>query len=402
MSSTFLNISKKKNIQSFKARLHHNLRKKNLNTGKYVNQEFINIIKIDRKNELNDLLKVDKVDTPNLTKSDLSRKIAKQNQNLKKAKTQKTKDKILLKINDLKEQRDNTKALSKAPKTNQFFELDMSITSVKKELLRDKNYAEDFLNVYQEWFQNKFKTAEIIGLVAHLDQGNPHTHLNFIYNNDNNITKDLESSFTKKSRNYLEMQKDFNNFVKNHNLIKKYNIEINEIGANGKRNYIPASKYKLMQDRAKQQATKLVNNYVSKEFDNNTNIINLTNKDKIIDNLKNALINTKKQQIELNNAPKFFKNLENENEKFEKENLKLKEKIIKFENENNKFNEYEENNKLKIVEIKKIVNDVKENNQNLKNEILTKDEIIENLENKNKSLNFKLQNKNRDLKDREI
>lgn len=330
-------------------RLTHNLRKSNLKTGPVSDKEYLNIISIDDRENLKKYLDINI--KPNITKSALSKLIAKKKFRMDNATKETTKEKLLKEINELKEQRDNTKALSNSPGQHVFYELDMSLTSITENvLLRSKEFMGAQLEIYEQWLKTKLPNAKIIGLVGHLDQANPHAHINLVYVGDNSLTNDLNNSFGE-SPHYLKMQKDFHKFVSEHILLKKYNLKLKKINEEGKKNYIPAKNYKLLQDRANKQATKAVNVYIDKLKLENKKIFSI-DKNKIIEKLQIALINETTKSIELANIPKFFQNLEKENEIFEKENIELKKENEKLK-ENNAllysiYNKYKTNEEIKL------------------------------------------------------
>jgi len=312
--NTFFSIRQIKTEQSFKNRLSHNNRKSNLKSGPSSEKKFKNISLVDERKNLRNLLneekKFNKIDKNELSKSQISKKISRLRDRIKNSKKEKTKEKLNKDLQELLNLREETKSKKTGKLKHNFFEIDMSITSItNKNLLRDEEFMRDSLIVYKEFINIKFPDSEIISINGHLDQQNPHCHLNLLYLDDKSITKDLESSYGKNPKNYKKLQLDFNKFVKEHSLIKKYNLKIGNIGDNGKVKYISSAKYKLLQKRARRQANKLIEQHLDKVKSKYSGFFE---KDKIIEDLAKSLINQTTKTIEVKLGATYFTKLEKE------------------------------------------------------------------------------------------
>ena len=309
MSSTFMDIKTSNKPKFFTNRMIHNSRLKNLSTS--TDKEYKNIIFIDNREDYkfkNDMAKSqDKAPT----RSDIGKNISRLKDRQKKAKKQATKNKLQLQIDTLIEQRDKTINRSKLPKKS-FVEFVFTVTDNQK-YRRDTNYAKDFNTVVMDFIKDKFPNFKIVLSSAHLEQHSEHQHLNGYYETDT-ITNDLKNSFGDGQFQYSQMQKEFNIFVAQHQVLKKYNLDITPVVKGGRKDYIKSlPRYKALQQRMKHKATTYVDNLIEWAKSKQTGFT--IDKDKIIEVLAKKLAVLKQESLENETIPKHFQDMLLENKK---------------------------------------------------------------------------------------
>ena len=259
MANTNIDIKPLKDRKHFKQRQYENNRQKNINGN---NNDFINIVEI-MNSEIGQKDIIEKKEVEQLKRSDLTRLIASYNAKVKKCNNELNqlninysecdeieKDKIKKKIDKkkdslnnfkekikdfefLKKQTPQKKPNHKKDNRNEFYELRFSITNPPKRLRRNIDYGKDFLNVVKDYLKEKGISIDIHSFSLHMDQHSPHVHLlGSIKNQELTLNQQLEKIFDKRF-SFHSVQKDFNNFVKNHDLIKKHNLKIGEITRGG-------------------------------------------------------------------------------------------------------------------------------------------------------------------------
>lgn len=361
MANTNLDIKPLKDRKHFKQRQYENNRQKNINGN---NDKFINIVEI-----INDKIGqkdiIEKKEIEPLKRSDLTRLIASYNAKVKKCNNELNqlnmkyyecdsdleKDKIKKKIDKkkdslnnfkekikdfefLKKQTPSKKANHKKDNRNEFYELRFSITNPPKRLRRNIDYGKDFLNVVKDYLKEKGISIDIHSFSLHMDQHSPHVHmLGSIKNQELTLNQQLEKIFDKRF-SFHSLQKDFNNFVKNHDLIKKHDLKLGEITRGGAYEYEKnLLRYKANQKDIEKKVEQQISSIKPKR-----NLIGL-----VVESREQKLENIAKQLlIEKNSHKQYSKNIEKD--------LIRSDKIISnvlSEKQNEKYNKEDLINNLK-------------------------------------------------------
>lgn len=305
MSNTNVKIKTSNSQSWFNGRKYHNNRNTNLSDSDFKNDECINIVEIVNKDlGLTSKNLVETEEESKILRSDITRKLSANNSKLGKyqkeidsfeltldnlinedkidskefssvqkklSKKMLTYNKAKNKSNDLEILR-NSIAAKKVDNTNKnrndFVELTFSITKAPKNLRRDLNYANDVLKASKEFFQTLGLKMEIHSYSTHLEQSSPHVHILGSYeNSDSSFNKDLQDHFGK-NYNYYSLNNSFNNFVRNHKSLKKYehvkNLET--ITRGGKWEYLKnVGDYKKNSKELKKDITAYVKNIKAKK-----------------------------------------------------------------------------------------------------------------------------------------
>jgi len=342
MSSTYLEVRTYKSKSSFQRRLNHNSRKTNISSGNYKDDDFINIIKVNNSNKK---LMIKKQELLNeTTRSDYANKISKLRYRMKFAKKPRTIEKLKVKIDDLESKRVLTKNLKKQA-SKSYVEFVLTITNVKKNLKRDIEYSEDISKHLTIFIKDRFPNLKVVQLATHLDQTNPHVHLNGFYNNYDSLTNDLKSRYENPKFQYEELQQDFNKYIQNLEALKKYDLKVESVVRGGKRDYEKLPKYKARQEAVLKKAKKQVNKYVNKVVREKGNLLS---SGEIIKTLEDKIL-----QLQVDKLTNNFKS---------KEFIESLEKLEKHEEE-----------------IKFLNHIISKKQSSVSNSLSTKDEEIQNL-----------------------
>ncbi len=344
MSHTYLDIKTYDNKRIFDNRMQHNLRKSNLN--KEDKSEYKNIIFDNRESYKLQQKQQQKQQKPELTKSELTQKIASYTYKLKTAKKPATIEKYNKCIEELKEQRDNTQALNKVAKKG-YIEVVFSITNILPKYKKDEQYLRDLGNILNEFKAKALPNMEIIAAAGHLDQSNPHIHINGMYSGENSLTKDLNGIYGGK-KHYSDMQQDFTKFVREHELMKKYkDIVIEDNVKGGRKDYLKLSLYKEAETKAKELADSKINKLLSNIKNQHKNYL-ILNKDKVIEDLTKHLVDIYSKNILDKDLPRktALKNME-----LEVESIAYKQLLVKFNEDKKQY--------------QKQIEELKQRNQNL-------------------------------------
>lgn len=215
----------------------------------------------------------------------------------------------------------------------------------------------------------------------------------------NSLTNDLQLNFGGKKQ-YKSMQRDLNKFIKEHDLTKKWDIEIMELKSG--KDYLVLPSYKAMQARCREKAKKMVENYVSKKMNEKVILgVNFTDLTKVVDVLKDKLEEFYYRDLVNKNAPDNTDMLINKLTK----TINFKDKKINdlkydIRVKNNDIRNLEErNNKLKDKLNKKIDKDAldKHVQQLVDNKLIDYKKEISSKESKIKELNEDLTTKTNEL-----
>lgn len=327
MSSTFMDIKTSNKPKTFENRMKHNARLKNLSTSN--DKEYKNIIFIDNREDYKFKNNMAKNDKKQPSRSELSKNISRLRDRQKKAKKQATKNKLQAKIDSLIEQRDNTLNKNYLPKKN-FVEFVFTVTDNQK-YRRDTDYAKDFNIVVMEFIKDKFPKFIIVLSANHQDQHSSHQHLNGYYETDT-ITNDLQNSFGDGNFQYSQMQKEFNEFTANHPALKKYNLDIQPVVKDGRKDYIKSlPRYKALQQRMQHKAKIYVDNLIN--WAKNKHKGFSVDKDKVIEELAKKLTILKQESLENETIPKHFQDMLLENKKLSYKNEVMEEDLRSYETE---------------------------------------------------------------------
>lgn len=325
MSSTFMDIKTSNKPKTFENRMKHNARLKNLPTSK--DKEYKNIIFIDNREDYKFKQGIAKSQDKAPTRSEIGKNLSRLRDRQKKAKKQATKNKLQLQIDALIKQRDKTINRNHLPKKN-FVEFVFTVTDNKK-YRRDTNYAKDFNIVVMEFIKDKFPNFHIVLSANHQDQLSSHQHLNGYYEEDT-ISNDLKNSFGDGQFQYSQMQKDFNMLVANHPILKKYNLNIQQVVKGGRKDYIKSlPRYKALQQRMNHKAKAYVENFIKWAKNKQTGFT--VDKDKIIEELAKKLTILKQESLENSTIPKHFQDMLLENKKLSYKNEVLEEDLRSYE-----------------------------------------------------------------------
>lgn len=301
-----------RSLTSFWRNLRHVGREKNSQDYAYKDKEFINIVE-DYREETKQLLRVHrdelkKVDE--ISKSDLSNSISKYTYKLKTYEKEldklnrdllfterdskeyisvmnkiKRKDKTIFstkeKINSLKEEHSKVLDLSKQPK-NIFNELVFDLTSLDEKFWRDPKFGKLMLEDFKIYVKDKFPNMDLTMLACHMDQNGPHIHVCGVYLKGS-MFDDLKKSFGVENQ-FKQLQQDFLKYVRESNLVKKYDLKINDLKENEV--YIDKQDLKLIELHAKQKTIKDLEKYKA-----------INNKDEIIKDLRQQLYKANKQLL---------------------------------------------------------------------------------------------------------
>lgn len=363
MSSTYSEFKVSNNIDWFRGRITHNNRQKNLSDSDFKDDEFLNIVevvnadahKIPEQHDIincsagtysenlrNYLAKNHNVNLPsNLKRSDVSKKasaytskISKLNSELetltkkmtnciengkhdsneyKKLNNKYNRKKNTIEknqdiLNHLMELKENTQAKKiKNPNKKKFVEMKFSITLMKK-YRRDIEYRDEFYSMIKEFLELKGFTMDIHSISIHCDQSVIHCHLLGVYNQDTTLNQDLERIYGKKF-NYFDFQKDFNEFVANHEIVKKRGVEIEGITKGGKKDYVNLKAYKEIQVNSQKEVKQYIYN-----LKNKFKAMLGLDKDSYIKSLEKKLYST---LVDLKTNKYISKKLESEHKKME-------------------------------------------------------------------------------------
>jgi len=266
MSSTYVEVKTYKDKQSYDNRLKHNRRQSNLSTGNYKGEDCINIVE---KFEHSDRVEQQ---VSQKTRTEVTNQISRLEHRFKTAKKTATKLRLREKILKLKIERDSIKDKNQLAHKSHI-ELIFTITDLQKSLKRSAKYGEDLKDLVNKYVQDKLPTLEIDMLAVHLDQFNPHVHINGKYSNYDSLTNDLKNSFSDSKYQYSELQEDFNNYAINHNIVKKHKIKIEKTVKGGKKDYMKLSAYKAREARALNRAKKITDTYIKKVVANNKTLL---------------------------------------------------------------------------------------------------------------------------------
>lgn len=286
MANTNIEIKALKDIKHFNQRKYENNRKSNIKSCEY--ESFMNIVEIvDPKIGLQ---KKPIEEEQQLKRSDITRLISAYSAKVKKCENdlsilkdnlsncfvEKQKDKIISKIqnkenslksfneklkdfNFLKKQTPSKKVNQKLNNRNEFYELRFSITKAPKKLKRNQEYAKDLLQVVKDYIKDLKLDIDIHSFSVHMDQHSPHVHvLGTIDGKELTLNQQLEKLFDKRF-SFHSLQKDFNNFAKEHQLIKKYDLKLGDIVRGGMYEYEKnLYKYKENTKNVEQQVEKQI------------------------------------------------------------------------------------------------------------------------------------------------
>lgn len=355
MANTNVDIIPLRDIKHFKQRIHHNNRDKNLNDLQHLKYQNVveiidpNVVKKEViikdnnkemkrgdytkqigayngkiknvQNDLNKLLNDFSNCTNDLDKEKVQKKIDKKNVSLLK---------YIEKVKDLTFARDKTqKTFSNKKLLNRkdFYELRFSITKPPLHLQRDINYGKDLLQVVKDYVKNIGLDMDIHSYSLHLDQFAPHIHiLSSLKGKELTLNQQFKKIFEKEQdfKTFHSLQKDFNTFVKEHSLIKKYDLNLGTITKGGLYDYRPLAAYKKAQEDLKikidNKVDKMDNVTMKNEFkkllyEKFSHKSLSKNLDKYIDSgIKN----------EMKNFEVEIKTLENDNTRLKNENKALK------------------------------------------------------------------------------
>jgi hypothetical protein len=255
MSNTFVDIKVYKNAKSYSNRLKHNGRQTSFDK-----REMKNIVVKDM-NSFYKLSAQKRQERKAPSKSELSDMVAKLVYRQKKAKKENTKKRLQEKIDTLISQRESTISRRDRAKAN-FIEMLFTITDVDKKLKHNEAYAKDLYEAVDSYVKKRFPNLDINMFSLHLDQSNLHAHINGIYNGDKTLTKDLQQSFQSDEKQYSLLQQDFNSYIRNHSIIKKYAINVEHTVKGGRKEYMKLATYKALQSRMQKVAKKQVDTYL--------------------------------------------------------------------------------------------------------------------------------------------
>lgn len=352
----------------------HTGRKTNLE-GKYKENDFINEIEDNRH-----LLTTNNKVKSNRTRTEISNEISRYKYKLGRTKKPATKAKYELKIKELNLERDVFIDKRTTAKRS-YLEFVFTLTDVKENLKRDLEYGRDLNDLMLEYFKDKFPNAKIVLSALHLDQSNPHIHISAMYPEEAGVslTTDLNKSYGDIKFHYQTMQLDFNNYVRESELIKKYEIKLDEITKGGKRDYLKLTEYKALEARMRVRATNAVNKLLgSYEADN-------LNSKAIIDNLANKL---KQYYLKAISHDEF--------------SLKSNEIILSKDLELEKLKEVLSKMKVGAKQLIKANDAVVKQNEELNKDVIYLNDLIDKMERKaevnDNTLNLKIDRAVRDLK----
>lgn len=438
MQNTFLEVTNHKSVITFNNRKKHNNRKTNHPQYKYKDNEFLNIVKVINKNaykkieqrfgnqesiaivkdKLNNQIQsykcrvkkynkeIDKLngllifESDDVKITDINKKISKK---------QKTVDKNKNKILELKSQYDEIIVPREKGKSSSksYTELTMEITALPTNLLRNKAYGAELLQMVEDYLLKLINTGlnmDIHSYSLHLDQnGMPHIHT-LLSTNESDMTFDkfLKSQYEWTEAKY-QLNVDFNTFVKEHQICKDYDLEIDQITKGGKSDYLPINIFNSITKQSKKDVEKLF-----KRIEDKSQGTLMMDKDKHIQLLKQQLLNNyiKVRKYERTRQYLFREN-KNKDEKIQELQNLVTNQIVNFENEfETKVLKIKELLKEKTLEINRLKNIDKNINNIVKNRILKVERVfqskLDELMNKNSTLedeNETLKNfiKNKDL-----
>ena len=137
-----------------------------------------------------------------------------------------------------------------------------------------------------------------------MDQHSPHVHLlGSIKNQELTLNQQLEKIFDKRF-SFHSVQKDFNNFVKNHDLIKKHDLKLGDIVRGGAYEYEKnLLRYKANQKDIEKKVEQQISSIKPKR-----NLIGLVveSREQKLENIATQLL------IEKNSHKQYSKNIEND------------------------------------------------------------------------------------------
>lgn len=327
MANTNIEIKPLKDRKHFNQRKYENNRDKNISKN---NQEFLNIVEIINP-EIGKQEKQKEEIKQQLKRSDLTRLISSYNAKSNKCieelnsfhlklnnatgiekdklinkieKKQKSLDNFQEKLKDfnfLKKNTPSKKPNHKSNNRNEYYELRFSITNPPKRLRRSQEYGKDLLNVVKDYLKEKGISIDIHSFSLHMDQHSPHVHLlGSIKNQKLTLNQQLEKIFDKRFF-YHSLQNDFNNFIKNHSLIKKHNLKIGEITRGGMYEYEKnLLRYKTNEKEISEKVEKQIQNIKPIK---NWGLVVKSREQQLEDILKPLL-------IEKNSHKQFSKNIE--------------------------------------------------------------------------------------------
>lgn len=415
-----------RSLTSFWRNLRHIGRPENSKDYKYKDDEFINIVEDNRtatkellRNYKNELKKSDE-----FSKSDLANSIAKYSYKLKTyekdleklnrdllfcerdskeynsilKKIQK-KDKTISttkeKIETLKIEKDKTINLARSGK-NIFNELVFDLTNLDTKYFRNQEFGKLMMKDFIQYVKENFPDMHIAAAACHLDQNGPHIHVAGIYTTGS-MFADLKARFGEKDQ-FKQLQQDFLKYVRESELIKKYDLKINDLKEG--EIYLSKQELKLAGLHAKQKTIKDLEKYKT-----------IKDKDEIIKDLRQQLFRTNKALIiekkklrvaQESEAKEFYmaKKLKAKLEKASVPVVALENELEKLKNRNLELLKTNANiNHLKDDMAQRVVKQLKpleDENKSLKQAIRDRDRVIKELNSKLQDLEQKENNIDRD------
>jgi len=271
--------------------------------------------------------------------------------NNKYNKKSQTIDRLTTEINTLTTLKNNT--IDKRTITaneKPYVEITFGLTRANS-ILRDKTIGEDWLQLVKEFIADKFN-GDTHSFSVHLDQTSPHVHLLMKYDIGTSLNKDLTNLYPQHTSNTYrlsQLQQDFNNFTREHELIKKRELTISKI-TKGKVYIDDLALYKKEDEKYKNTLDNNLNRLKQKSFENTMFGEPKLNKDSYINDLEK---NIKKISVENNSNKHIRTSIVNESEDLKSENIKVKEEAIilnkDLQNENTELNNKFKTNSTKLA-----------------------------------------------------